>query len=70
MGPETTCLLTVTPPTPGAPFDGIPHLMISIDSNGGPTSRQTFTVGLTTQIELCTIEQTVTVLPSTIGCLP
>jgi hypothetical protein len=44
--------------------------MISFDSAGGPTVRQTFILGLSTTVDLCTDQQTITVDPASIGCLP
>jgi hypothetical protein len=64
----STCLLTLAPPMPGLAFEGIPHIMISIDSPGGPTPRQTFIIGLSTTVDACPTEQTVVVDPPTVSC--
>ncbi len=64
----STCLMTIAPPMPGVKFEGVPHIMISIDSPGGPTPRQTFIIGLSTTIDACSGEQTVVVDPPTVSC--
>lgn len=65
----STCLLTLAPPMPGVKFEGVPHIMISIDSPpGGPTARQTFIIGLSTTVDACSTEQTVVVDPPTVSC--
>lgn len=69
-GTGSTCLLTITPTVTGAKLDGIPHILISVDSPGGATARQMFIIGLTTQVDLCSDQQTVSVVPTSFGCVP
>lgn len=64
----STCLLTLAPPMPGLEFVGVPHIMISIDSPGGPTPRQTFVIGLSTTVDACTTQQTLVIDPPTVDC--
>lgn len=67
-GIDNTCVLTLSPPTPGETFEGVPHMMISIDTVGGPTPRQTIIFGLSTAVDACGSEQTVILDPATVGC--
>jgi hypothetical protein len=68
-GVANHCLLTLSPPRPGAKFDGVPHLMVSIDSFVGPTPRRTFIFGLSTQVAGCSTEQTIVIDPASVSCL-
>ncbi|NVB81630.1 MAG: hypothetical protein HOV81_24765 [Kofleriaceae bacterium] len=69
-GLDNHCLLTLTPPTPGAKFEGIPHVMVSIDSPAGPTARLTFIFGLSTRVDACSTDQTIVIDPTSVSCTP
>ena len=66
----STCLLTMMPPMPGMKFEGVPHIMVSMDSTIGPTPRQTFIFGLSTTVGACSDQQTLVVDPATVSCGP
>jgi hypothetical protein len=70
LDPGTACVLTLMPPTPEAKFEGLPHLMVSIDSTSGPTSRRTFIFGLSTTVNGCSDHENVLIEPTTVSCLP
>jgi hypothetical protein len=69
-GPGSTCLLTIMPEMPESSFVGVPHIMVSVDSAGGPMGRQTFIFGLSTVVEACGGDETIDIDPATVSCLP
>lgn len=65
-----TCLLDIRPPTPGATFDGLPHVLISVDSLANAQLRTAFIVGLSIDVGICDMTQLITPTAGLTDCAP